>query len=230
MASRNLELLVRVARLLRPMLTDFVFVGGCTTALLITDPGAAEVRSTYDVDAIAEINSYAEYAAFSERLRELGFVEDQSEGAPICRWVHGKNCLDVMPTDERILGFSNRWYKAAMKDAQDVLLQDGLVIRVVTAPFFLATKLEAFKGRGGNDYFASHDLEDVIAVVDGRPELLDEVRQAPNQLRSYIAGAVQKLIEEPELVEALPGYLLPDAASQARLPSLLKTLRNIVAL
>ena len=205
-------------------------MGGCTTALLITDPGAAEVRSTFDVDAIAEINSYAEYTAFSERLRELGFVEDQGEGAPICRWVHGKNRLDVMPTDERILGFSNRWYKTAMKDAQDVLLQDGLVIRVVTAPFFLATKLEAFKGRGGSDYFASHDLEDVIAVIDGRPELLDEVRQAPNQLRSYIAGEVQMLIEEPEFVEVLPGYLLPDAASQARLPALLKVLQNIASL
>ena len=85
MARRNLELLVRVARLLRPMLEDFVFVGGCTTALLITDSGAAEVRSTYDVDAIVEIKSYAEYTAFSERLRRLGFAEDQSEGAPICK-------------------------------------------------------------------------------------------------------------------------------------------------
>ena len=135
-----------------------------------------------------------------------------------------------MPTDERILGFSNRWYKAAMENAQDVLLEDDLVIHAVTAPFFLATKLEAFKGRGRNDYFASHDLEDVIAVIDGRPELLDEVRQAPNQLRSYIAGEVQKLIEEPEFVEVLPGYLLPDVASQARLPSSLKVLQNIAAL
>lgn len=52
MANRNLELLSRVARLLRPMLRDLVFVGGCTTALLITDTAAAEVRPTYDVDSI----------------------------------------------------------------------------------------------------------------------------------------------------------------------------------
>jgi hypothetical protein len=69
MANRNLELLISVARLLRPLLDELVFVGGCTTALLITDPAAAEVRSTYDVDAIAKITSYAAYAAFSERLR-----------------------------------------------------------------------------------------------------------------------------------------------------------------
>jgi hypothetical protein len=161
MANRNLELLTSVARLLRPLLDDLVFVGGCTTALLITDPAAAEVWSTYDVDAIAEITSYAEYAAFSERLRQLGFAEDHSEGAPICRWAHDDLRFDVMPTDERILGFSNRWYKAAMENAQRMQVENGLMLRVVTAPFFLGTKLEAFKGRGKNDYFASHDLEDL---------------------------------------------------------------------
>lgn len=91
MANRNVELLTKAARLLRPMLGDLVFLGGCTTTLLITDPAAAEVRPTYDVDSIAEITSYGEYVAFSERLRHLGFVEDASEGA---RFVDGlgENC------------------------------------------------------------------------------------------------------------------------------------------
>jgi hypothetical protein len=68
-----------------PLLGELVFVGGSTTALLITDKAAAEVRPSYDVDAIAEINSYAAYAEFSERLRKRGFTEDAGEGAPICR-------------------------------------------------------------------------------------------------------------------------------------------------
>jgi hypothetical protein len=230
MANRNLELLKDVARLLRPMLDELVFVGGCTTALLITDKAAAEVRPTFDVDSIAEITSYAEYAVFSDRLRRLGFAEDQSEGAPICRWVHGEICLDLMPTDERILGFSNRWYKSAMESSQKVQLESDLAVRVVTAPFFLGTKLEAFKGRGKNDYFASHDLEDVIAVIDGRPSLLDEIRQAPKELTGYIGGETRKLIGNREFVDALPGYLLPDPASQARLGPLLKTLEEITDL
>jgi len=45
------------------------------------------VRLTFDVDVIAEINSYADYASFSERLRALGFREDTSRGAPLCRWL-----------------------------------------------------------------------------------------------------------------------------------------------
>ncbi len=227
MANRNLELLTSVARLLRPMLGDLVFVGGCTTTLLITDTGAAEVRPTYDVDAIAEITSYSEYEKFSERLRESGFEPDQAEGAPICRWVHGDIRLDVMPTDEKILGFSNRWYKPAMENSQRVQLANDLAIRVVTAPLFLGTKLEAFNGRGSNDYFGSHDLEDVIAVVDGRESLLDEIQHAPKELKAYLAGGIQKLLGRQEFLDALPGYLLPDVASQARLGKLLKVLRNI---
>ncbi len=230
MTSRNLELLTTVARLLRPLLEDLVFVGGCTTSLLITDAAAAEVRPTYDVDSIAEITSYAEYTALSERLRQLGFAEDHSEGAPICRWVHGEIRLDVMPTDEKILGFSNRWFKLAMESAQRVEIESRLTIRVVTAPIFLGTKLEAFGGRGKTDYFASHDLEDVIAVVDGRPSLLRELQEAPKALRVYLAGEVQKLTAANGFIDALPGYLLPDPASQARIGTLLKTLHDIAHL
>jgi predicted nucleotidyltransferase len=230
MANRNLALLISVARLLRPMLDDLVFVGGCTTALMITDPAAAEVRTTYDVDSIAEITSHAEYAAFSERLRQLGFAEDQSEGSPICRWTHGELRLDVMPTDGRILGFSNRWYKPAMESAQRVQLENDLIIRVVTAPFFLGTKLEAFKGRGKNDYLASHDLEDVIAVIDGRPPLLVELRSESTELRAYVANELGHLLKQPNFIDALPGYLLPDPSSQARLGELLTTLRAITEL
>ena len=69
MSKHNLELLTDAARLLKPLLGELVFVGGSTTALLVTDTAAADIRPTYDVDAIAEISSYAAYAAFSERLR-----------------------------------------------------------------------------------------------------------------------------------------------------------------
>jgi hypothetical protein len=129
------------------ILPEIVFVGGCTTGLLITDPAASPVRVTDDVDVIVEVASYAEYARFSKRLRNLGFSEDSSEGAPICRWLIDQMTLDVMPTDETILVFSNRWYKPAIETAALVDL-DGFQLRVVTTPYFIGTKLEAFRGRG----------------------------------------------------------------------------------
>ena len=161
MRDPNRELLEAAVRLLRPLLDDLVFLGGCATGLFLTDTAAADLRPTKDVDAITEVASYAEYAKLSERLRELGLTEDTSEGAPLCRWRHGALIIDVMPTSADVLGFANRWYVPALASAQGMRIAD-LQVRVITPVFFLATKLEAFRARGGGDVSGSHDLEDVI--------------------------------------------------------------------
>lgn len=230
MPNQNLELLTQAARFLKPLLSELVFVGGSTTALLITDKAAADVRPTYDVDAIAEITSYAAYADFSERLRNIGFAEDTREGAPICRWRQTKTILDIMPLDEKILGFSNRWYRPAMNTAEQRELEPDLGIRLVTSVYFCATKLEAFANRGQGDYMASHDLEDFVAVIDGRPELAKEIQSAPQDVRSYVASEVRKMLGTDAFVDALPGHLLPDDASQARIRTILDRLRRLAML
>ena len=230
MPNPNLILLERAAEKLTPLLNEVVFVGGCATGLLIDDPGAAAVRKTYDVDIIAEIASYAEYGVFSERLRRLKFTEDTTEGAPLCRWKYLDLTLDVMPLDPRILGFSNRWYEGALRASQPLVLQNGSPIRAITAPYFLGTKIEAFRGRGKDDYLASHDLEDFIAVIDGRRNIDEELIASPEDLQTYIGSAVALLLREPRFLDALPGYLLPDVANQARIGSILKKLTAIVSL
>jgi hypothetical protein len=227
MSDPNLDLLERAAAQLGPLLEEIVFVGGCATGLLITDPGAADVRETYDVDVIAEIASYAEYGELSDRLRKLGFTEDSREGAPLCRWVQEEMVLDVMPLDAGILGFSNPWYPGALATSVEVPLSNGLTIRAITAPYFLATKMEAFRGRGKGDYFASHDLEDFIAVVDGRSSLLDEVQMSALELRQYLAEGVARLLAASRFLDALPGYLPGDSASQSRVGSLYRKLQNL---
>jgi hypothetical protein len=149
MTQSNRELLLAAARVLQPLAGELVFVGGSATGLMITDAAAADARSTYDVDVIAEIASYSAYRALGKRLRSLGFQEDTSEGAPLCRWQHQRGItLDVMLTDEKILGFSNRWYPEAVISSKWEELEQGIKIRVVTPPYFSATKLVAFRGRG----------------------------------------------------------------------------------
>lgn len=132
-----------------------------------------------------------------------------------------------MPLDEKILGFSNRWYKAAMNGSQRIALPERLEIRVVTAPFFLATEIEAFHGRGKDDFLGSHDLEDMIFLIDGRPELPGEVSQAEPALRTYLGREFARWLESIRFLDALPGHLLPDAASQARIPLMLERLRSM---
>ena len=132
-----------------------------------------------------------------------------------------------MPLDEKILGFSNRWYKSAMDSAQDCEIEEDIRIRLVTAPYFCATKLEAFRGRGKGDYLASHDLEDLLTVVDCRPEPLDELQLATEDVRSYIAGTIGQMLKARQSIDALPGYLLPDSSSQARISQLLAKLTQM---
>ncbi len=70
MSDPNLPLLEEAAKMLGPLLEDVVFVGGAILGLFLTDQAAAPIRSTKDVDVIAAITTYAEYIAFSERLRK----------------------------------------------------------------------------------------------------------------------------------------------------------------
>jgi hypothetical protein len=230
MRDPNLDQLIAAADALRPLLRELVFVGGCVTGLLITDEAAGEPRGTIDVDAIAEITSYAQYAAFGERLRRLGFNEDAREGAPVCRWVQGGMILDIMPLDENVLGFSNCWYKPAMEASVMRKLRDDLEIRVITAPYFVATILEAFRGRGRGDFLGSHDLEDVVSVIDGRDSLSSEVRDAAAEVRDYVRREIAKLLASPAFIDALPGLLLPDLASQSRIGIVLGRLQQLASI
>jgi hypothetical protein len=227
MSDPNLAILEAAAVLLEPLLHDLVFLGGCATGLLRTDPAAAGIRPTRDVDAIAEVASYADYAALSERLRDLGLNEDASEGAPPCRWIHGRLIIDVMPTAP-VMGFGNRWYPAAM--TTPTMFSVGAVeLKLIHPVYFIATKLEAFRTRGAHDLPASHDLEDIISVIDGRPQIVDELRRAAADVRGFIAAEFGNFLKARQFLDALPGFLLPDAANQARLPILIDRLTSIAA-
>lgn len=210
----NLPQVLAIAEALGELCAQVVFVGGSTAGLLLTDPLAESVRPTLDVDAIVQADSLAHYYRIEAQLEQRGFVRDAAAGV-ICRWQHRSSGVrfDLMPVDASILGFSNRWYGEAVATAQLHLLDNGMQIRLVTAPAFLATKLEAFADRGQGDFLSSHDLEDVLNVVDGRPELVDELAQASAPMRQAIATCISALLAQPDFINCLPGLLAdPDRA------------------
>ena len=223
----NLQILEIAVEQLGELADEMVFLGGCATGLLITDPAAPPIRVTRDVDAIVQVTSRSDYYQLSEKLRERGFREDISEEAPICRWTHGNLILDVMPTDSRILGFGNKWYAVAVEHTEIKELPSGKVIRMVSAPYFLITKLEAFDGRGHGDYLLSHDIEDIIAVVDGRQELLDEVRNADTTLVNELSKRFTKLLQDDRFVDSVSGHMPTDETSQARVHISLEIISEI---
>lgn len=226
----NLDILLLAVDRLVELTDEIVFLGGCTTGLLITDPAAPPVRETRDVDVIVEVASYVEYNQLSKKLREKQFREDQSEDAPLCRWVTEDVVLDVMPTDSDILGFTNTWYRDAMNTAVEYELSNEKKIRVVTAPYFLATKIEAFEGRGKGDYLLSHDLEDLVAVIDGRVELIDEINEAEKELKEFLIDKIKSLYNNARFIESLPGKLPGDKASQERLPIIEERIKKIASI
>lgn len=225
---RNIELVVEAVRLLGELTREMVFIGGAVVELLLDDPAAPEARPTKDIDVVVETATRVEYYRLQEKLRDKGFRESRQDGV-ICRWVHGALLLDVMPTDARILGFSNPWYLPAIRHARVVVLE-GTPVRIITAPYFLGTKLEALKDRGKSDYMASHDLEDCIAVIDGRTRIVEEVADYPEDIRSYLKNSLHQLLSEDDFLEAIAGHLPPDIASQQRLPLVLEKMRRISSL
>lgn len=224
----NIEILRLTLDRLGPLADGFVFVGGCAAGLLITDAAAPPIRATVDVDAIVQVASRADYYRLSNKLRARGFKEDRSDGAPLCRWLHAPLILDVMPTDARILGFGNPWYEGATRTAKIVHLETGESLKLITAPYFMVTKLDAFENRGRGDFQMSHDLEDIITVIDGRPELLAELPSSEPALIRVIASRFQELLKNSDFVQSIPGHMPGDAASQQRVPRILQILRAIV--
>lgn len=203
----NLLQLEKVASALDHLLPEVTFVGGCTTALLVDEAAYFGVRETDDVDVIVDVVSQVEYHQFGNALRKLGFREDID--GPICRWLLDSNTvtlkLDVMPIDEKILGFSNRWYMAAIQDATEIALPSGILIRVVSPAYFLATKFEAFAGRGNGDYF-SHDLEDIVFVLENRNRLIIELMDCSEELKLYFSQQAA-MLKNDDFLNVLPGLL-----------------------
>lgn len=190
------EMLVQVATALDELLPQVVFIGGCTTGLFLTDDFTKEqVRYTDDVDLIVHAGGFGAWAQLAERLRQLGFRESMEQDV-ICTMMLGQLKVDFMPDDDRILGFSNRWYRDAMATARDFTLTEALTIKLVEPVFFVATKLEAYLGRGNGDALSSHDIEDLINIFDGREEVVAEVNAVEGELRDFIREQLQALLDD----------------------------------
>lgn len=226
----NVAAVEMVAAALGDLRDELVLVGGCSVGLLISDPASPPVRETLDVDLVAEVATTGAYYELCAKLEARGFRQS-ADDEHMCRWTQGPLKLDVMPSSDKVLGHStNGWYPDAVATAGPVVLRNGLTVRVVSAPLFLATKLEAFFDRGEGDYATSHDLEDIINVIDGRPELTTEVNAASDRVREYLRDVFDELLADRSFVDTIPMHLRSDAASQARAPLIIARLRQLAGL
>ncbi|MFN9711039.1 MAG: hypothetical protein ACK55K_06485 [Bacteroidota bacterium] len=202
---QNITRIKVVCEALGEMTHSVLFVGGATVSLY-TDRPASEVRPTDDVDILVELIHYSGYADIEEQLRKKGFVNEQESGI-ICRFkIHGI-IVDVMPTSSNVLGFTNKWYEEGFSKPMEWQLSEGLSIKLLEPVYFLASKMEAFKGRGGGDGRMSSDFEDIVYVLNNRNAIWDEIEKAPTHLRAYLKNEFQKISQKDFLYEWISANL-----------------------
>ncbi|MBF0315114.1 MAG: nucleotidyl transferase AbiEii/AbiGii toxin family protein [Oligoflexia bacterium] len=209
MKNKNIfiEMTENVAIELSKLKREFVFVGGAISSLYMEDIASPLVRPTDDVDCIIEISTVDEYYHLEEELRQLKFTNDISPGAPICRWKYLGITIDIMPIDSSILGFSNQWYKDGFQNAQKVKLPKGTEIFIFTLPYFFAAKFEAYNGRGGGDPRLSHDIEDILLVIDGHIDPVAEIAKSEERIKKYLAKEFSNFTLKSIFQEAIEAVL-----------------------
>lgn len=198
-----------------------VFVGGATISLY-PDRTTFEVRFTDDVDVIIELVSYSHRIELEERLREIGFAHDTESGI-VCRYKIAGIIVDIMPTNEPSIGFLNSWYSEGFKESIEYEIENGIMIKILSAPYFIATKFEAFKGRGQNDGRTNHDFEDIIFVLENRSSVWDEISASKEDLKSYLRLEFLKLLSNPNHFEWIDCHTEPNSIqSTARIIEAIK--------
>ena len=207
----NITRIKAISRILKSIKKDVVFVGGATVSLYV-DSKSSEVRPTDDVDVVIELAAYNNYTQLEEELRNVGFENDKESGI-ICRYMVQGIIVDIMPTNSDVLGFSNRWYEEGFENAISIMLDDDEV-KIFSFPYFIATKLEAFKNRGNNDFRFSSDFEDIVYVLENNSNAENQLSNLPEQLKEYFSKTFQDLINQQDWEEGLYAHLEPRNAPQ----------------
>lgn len=169
-----------------------MFVGGAVVSLYTDDPAADEIRPTEDVDMTLNIINLRHWQQVQEQLGALGFHPNPF-GHAICSYKYKNIPVDIMASEDGPLGPANRWYKVGFKNLQTAKASDQ-EIKILSAPCYLATKFEAFNNRG-SDYRTSHDIEDIVYVLDNRMKIVEEIATDNIEIRKFIREQLQIIMQ-----------------------------------
>lgn len=203
MEKTSVERIQNIAEGLKDLNEKVLFVGGAVCGLYATDSAAQDARPTNDVDCVVEMMSYHEHALFEEKLRQLHFKNDIRPSAPICRWIYKDEVVDIMPDNEDILGFSNRWYRPGFKNKEPYQLPSGKTIYILPVTYYVATKLDAVLSRGGRDLRTSHDFEDIIYVLNYCTEFKERFFHEEPLLRDFLKTQFTLLLKRTNIREEI---------------------------
>lgn len=216
--------MIEIAQAVRPLGFHFVFTGACVLPFLVAPQFVPGLRTTEDVDIIVQILARTHMADVEEKLRSVGFRNDYwSEKNHLCKWLFNEIQVDVLPDH----GGPSDWFKFAASTAVDHQITPSVTIQHISAVAFLVTKLDAFEDRGSRDKYGSKDWEDIIALLDGCANLSAEIKQAPVEVREFIASKIQNLILAKHLEDSAPHHLSWESQTAQRGTRLVALLRQL---
>ena len=174
---------------------NVVFVGGSVVALYADDPAADEVRPTDDIDIVVGISTRVGFSQFEEKTRNLGF-QNVMDSKFIGRYKINEIIVDVMPIEESILGFTNKWYEEGTEKSFLFALDEEVSIRLMPFHYFIASKIEAHNSRNKGDLRQSKDFEDIVYSFDNRLDPLTDLEKATGEIKAYLKQNMNELSED----------------------------------
>jgi predicted nucleotidyltransferase len=202
----NIAVVAEVAKALKNIKKDMVFVGGAVVSLYTDDPAADEIRPTQDVDMTLNIVNLSHWEKVQAQLLEFGFHPDPF-GHAICSYKYNDIPVDIMAAEDGPLGPANRWYKIGFENLWTAKAKEQ-EIYILSAPCYLATKFEAFNNRG-KDYRSSHDMEDIINILDNRINIVEEIAKDDTRIEHFIKEQLQNIINNGSMQEVLMAHIHP---------------------
>ena len=228
MPRTNNERLQLIAEAMQELNARLVYVGGAMAGAYATDPIATEPRTTLDVDCVVDSNSYGEHAAFEEQLRAKHFQNDMDSDPPVlCRWVYNGEIVDVMSIEEKSLSFGNRWYRPGYEHREFYKLPSGQLIYRLPVTYYIATKLEALRSRGGKDWRGAKDFEDIVYVLNYCMDFIDQFAAETGPVKTFVADEFASMLKRPNIAEEIECAIDPEEIE--RTDMILETLQKVAA-
>lgn len=217
-------MVAEVAKALKDFKDQVVFVGGAIVSLYADDPAAEEIRPTQDIDMTLNIINLTKWNEIQNTLASLGIHPDPF-GHAICSYRYKDIPIDIMPAEDSPLGPANRWYKIGFNNLKITNALDQ-EIQILPIPCYLATKFEAFNSRG-KDYRTSHDMEDIIYVIDNNSTIVEEVLESDIRIREFLIEQLQ-IIKDKQLLEEITMSHIHPIMLEERMPIVIDKINQIL--
>jgi hypothetical protein len=118
------------------------------------------------------------------------------------------------------------WPEVRITEDVDYTIDPQHTIKIFSAPYFLAAKLDAFLDRGHGDGRTSSDFEDIVFLLEHRSAIWKECEAAPLEVRTYLKTEFKKLLTNLFLEEWIDAHI--DFRSPPSTDYIIEQLREFV--